>query len=388
MSKIKINIFFILLTLTSIILSFLLGNIFNYISYTLIIILIFGIIYTINVSKNIEVCTKVNQDSYSVGQSGKISVTIKNYNMFPIYSLLVINEGVIVINKKYKGKSVYLPGNESVNVNCKVNFKIRGIYEFGNNKLTFHDLFYIFNIKKTFISKNSVVIYPKVIDVDLNSKMKVNLINNLKKMPHVSEDLYTIKDMRKYVPGDNISRINWKASAHHGELFVKNYENNYDEKNTIFLNMNKENFHYDLRGIQEEFLIDSCFSIVYHSLLQKMKSSIYINNKNSNVFHITNENNFNELAEYFVNNKSMGDKDFTDYINNNIKNVSKGDKVIIICLKIKSEYIDSFFKLNESGYNITLLYYSEDNDQENCIDLLQKSHIESINLFQFFNNLR
>lgn len=385
MFNFKVNIKFILLAVVSFIFSYYQGeSVFYYISYTFIITFIFGVIFIITQAKNMEVNTDLKKSSYLVGDSEELTISIKNNSVFPYFSLLLKNEGLAELSENYKGNSVYLGAEKTINVNNSLKFRIRGIYEIGNNIIAFNDLFYIFKIKRCFKNQNNVVVYPKILDIDKNFKDNVKLFARSKKSVRYNEDLYNVNDIRKYVSGDNLKRINWKVSARHGELFVKNYDTSLEEENTLFLNMNMENFEQDRLGLQEEFLIDSCVSIVNYAVSKNIKSRIFINHINLQDFYITNEKDLRDLSEFFVRNKSMGNEDFMNCINYNIEATTQISRIGIMCIKVTERYSENILRLSDRGYNISLFYLSEESGNYD-INFLKNAGVECINLKQLLH---
>lgn len=107
------------------------------------------------------------------------------------------------------------------------------------------NLFYVWRFFKT---AQNTFIYPK------STKYPHNKLSNNQYQSQSGELIF--KEHKKYLPGDDAFRIDWKLYAKNYELYVKNFL--FIEQNTVSLNFNKLNGNDELRLEYLSFLISQC----------------------------------------------------------------------------------------------------------------------------------
>ncbi len=111
----------------------------------------------------------------------------------------------------------------------------------------------LFVFKKEWPAQAAVsVIPPKddiVMDIIENSfiqgeEQEANSTNS-------TEDVTRIKQFREYVPGDRMQRVNWKISAKHDTLYVKEYERLFNRTLTLLVELRRDS---DSIGFLDELI--------------------------------------------------------------------------------------------------------------------------------------
>lgn len=54
------------------------------------------------------------------------------------------------------------------------------------------------------------------------------------------DDVTQIKEFREFIPGDRMQKVNWKISAKHDELYVKEYEQQYNRTLTLLVELRRD----------------------------------------------------------------------------------------------------------------------------------------------------
>jgi hypothetical protein len=75
------------------------------------------------------------------------------------------------------------------------------------------------------------------------------------------EDLTRCRSLREYYPGDEMRRINWKASARTGGLMVNEYESTLSYPLMVFLNADPGEYHLKTRELYLERAIEAAASV-------------------------------------------------------------------------------------------------------------------------------
>lgn len=382
----KVSIKFILLLLVSYIFAIVEGGNLPYgIFHGLLLTFLIGFIYILIKQKDIKIQVKFNNKIYSSGEEQEFTTIINNYGFLPAPYVLLYNNALEQINLKYNGDAVALNPADSVWIRNVVKFNKRGLYNFGEMSIKVSDLFSIFERKRNINLDIPIKVYPKVYEISKftsnGSDIFKNAISNISNI----EDLYSTKEIRKYNIGDNLKKVNWKVSAKHGELYVKNPDLVSGEESNIFLDMSKSNILISEDEIKEEQLIDLCASVISHMQLRGIKTKLFINTKLPRTFEIKSRNDFNELMEFFLTQKSDGENDFSMFINSYINKIPALSWIGIITTNVNRELKDNLLLLKDKGYNITVFYSTFSLKDITYNEILKKSQIECLSLLDIIN---
>ena len=85
---------------------------------------------------------------------------------------------------------------------------------------------------------------------------------NLKINNPCYEDITMRRSIRDYMNGDELKRINWRASARFASLYTNQYENSFDAPLFVFLNLAEEDYDLHNRRYYSEKAIEIAASII------------------------------------------------------------------------------------------------------------------------------
>ncbi|WP_315120990.1 DUF58 domain-containing protein [uncultured Clostridium sp.] len=346
---IKINKRIILYILITFIYAYLEGGYFPYaLFYSFLIPFLLSFIVIVILHKNVGMDIRFDRNIISTTEEIKITTVIKNYNILPLPYIELKNKVLYSLDREYNGEVFNMKLDENKRLSRNVKFLNRGIYDFGNITLAFKDYLYIFTLSKTLKKDLKVKVYPKIHQVEDFSIRGQEVINKFVSRKGMINEDYTISNIRKYRTGDSLRKIHWKLSAKYGEFFVKNFDTLKGEEYNIFLNMNREDF-YDQHGEEEE-LVEICVSIINNILNKDMKGCIHIHNDESIGMCINNREDFDALMEYFLLNKSKGERNFAQCIIDNLHKTGDDNTIIICTSKIDANLREALLLTNKLGY--------------------------------------
>lgn len=378
---VKIDIKFIILLIASFIFAYAQGGNLPYtIFYLLIITFIFSFISIIMHKFLIKVQIDAGEKIYNSGDDVNISMNISNRSILPAAYVIIKGELVSIYNSKFKGEVISLNADDYEVLDYNINFKKRGIYNFGKTQLIIRDLFSIFRITKNINDKFLIKVYPKIYPLETFSLRGRDLFKSSLNNSSSIEDMYSIKDMRRYRDGDNLKRINWKVSAKCNELFVKNFDTVSGQEFNIFLDMNVENYGMDSEGMLEEDMIDFCSSVVNNMVNKNIRTKLFINCQKFGEFIIEDKEDFQNLLEYFVEQKSDGGFEFSKFINFNICKVPSTSTICIITGKIKKSLSDLVSTMADKGYSVMVFYIDINSETLINRDYLNRISVECFNI--------
>jgi uncharacterized protein (DUF58 family) len=100
----------------------------------------------------------------------------------------------------------------------------RGYYRIGPARLRSGDGFGLFTNEREEAGPAGVVVYPRTLPLPDLGLPAARPLGERKGHQRIFEDPLRIAGVREYQPGDAIRRIDWKATARHGELRSRVYE--------------------------------------------------------------------------------------------------------------------------------------------------------------------
>ncbi len=208
---------------------------------TLTGIILFFIIFLSFFSFHISVeafeTLKVRRSVYNkvVGKGGYIvvRVTLSNQSSYRL-------KGVRV-EDKYSGRGLSVEGSSNINVlNLEpleaasfyyvLKAKADGAFTIGPLVLSMSDRLKLLSVSRTVMDLSKVIIIPTFVDVK-SSVTELGLKSTLISLgEHVHEKSIMVgrggeyRSSREYIPGDDTSFIDWKATARRGKLHIKEFE--------------------------------------------------------------------------------------------------------------------------------------------------------------------
>ncbi|MDT8718476.1 DUF58 domain-containing protein [Clostridium sp. 19966] len=361
----KINIWYVTAFIVSLIMVIVNGgNLYITIFYA---ILIFSLLEMVTIFLNscfLKAEVKDVKEKFVVREVIAMPISFTNKSILPIFFVKLNNGFVKGANVKDENMIISMNPYETKKLECTMSFNTRGVYSTTNFDLEFTDVSGMIRIIKRCPYKNKIYIYPKIYEINVSKIKGLNIINSpIIISGRKIEDSYSLRDNRKYVYGDNIKRINWKVSAKHGELYVKNKDIIWRQEFNLMINMNKENYLRDSSGELEEKLIDTCASIIYAFLKKKVVSNIFINGKESVSMQIKDEKSFEKLMGFFLSNKSLGEASFSEFINKKTAENPLMKNMTIITAHLNQEITSYIITLMEKKRDMTIIYTDSENQE-------------------------
>lgn len=368
MLKLRVNLkfflIFIIVTLFKIIQGGYILNMLYYLQLTVIIISTINIVVNylaidLNI-KTLNFITRANNKFY-------FSIEIKNNGPIACNFITIQNGTISNLIEKYNGEVLSVPRFTSRNVKYYIDFKQRGIYELGAFGVEINDLFSIMSIKRNIKKDCLLKVYPNMINISKyigngNDVLYENDRNN-----GYREGNHSIKDIRRYIPGDSLKKISWKLTAKSNEFMVKNYENTDGNEINILLDMNKLNYSKDKDGRLEEILIEIAASLIQYANKNNVDVNLWCNNKEA-TYHRFNYENIEDSFEFFIERKSDGNLCFEDFIKNKVGCIPVGNMVTIIAIS-RNEEIDRIEKYILDLKCIPNIICVEGNRGKECIGI-------------------
>jgi hypothetical protein len=120
-----------------------------------------------------------------------------------------------------------------------------------------------------------------------------------------------------------------------------------------------------------KFIVDAHKSINFMQL-KGIKTKLFINSSVQRRFDIDSREDFNELMEFFITQKSDGEDDFVRFVNSNLNKIPRLSWIGIITIGVSRELKDNLIMMRDRGYNITVFYSASSLKDLSNMEFLKK----------------
>ena len=242
----------------------------------------------------------------------------------------------------------------------------RGRYWVGPLRLKGTDPFGIFPWTKRIESTLEAIVYPTIHSVALNNRrgLPSGSINTSNKM---YEDVTRFRSLREYVPGDDIKRINWKASAKTNKIYTMEFDATLYFSALIVLDFSRDDFPARLRNQMIERAAEVAASLTFYFADLKQEIGFVTSGAISAGSHeeasspvvVTARAGYEhaqEILEVIAKLESVeGRADFSSLLFRSDGTVAMGSKVLVITPRVTEEQAGSLIAARRKGINIQVL---------------------------------
>jgi uncharacterized protein (DUF58 family) len=161
-------------------------------------------------------------------EDGEIQITLRLQNHSPLSKILEVKDTVPEVMRIKEGANYILmelgPRRETL-IEYTIECPLRGFYTLGPVSIRVQDPFGLFHTEKEIHVYDDFLVFPKTEDLkEAFVKSRVPKIFtgavNIRQ-PGEGSNFY---NLREYVPGDSIRKMNWKAYARSGKMMVNEFE--------------------------------------------------------------------------------------------------------------------------------------------------------------------
>lgn len=251
-------------------------------------------------------------------------------------------------------KNLYLQPNKEKEFThkFKVKAKRRGKHNLGSFKVRVYDILGIVNIEEFFDDKIEVVVYPKMIDIKKSIVKTRDPSFGIKVKEKIFEDFTSIQGHRKYTGNEELKKINWKLSAHIGELLVKEFPSTAITSVTLmidpFASRNTRN-----QEIYEEHVTTISSSFVYFFERSKFYYGLWI----PNLLRIEEKNGKEHLIRILSIISDLRNNievDFSSFLIENSEKIRDLKNVLLIKRTINISELYNLIKVKSIFSNFTI----------------------------------
>ncbi len=234
-----------------------------YVVYVCLGVLITSQLLAPRVLRKVQLGRYFNQNAF-LGERVNIQLKIVNNSRLPI-PWLQIDESVppaLMVGKAAK-RTMTFRSRETKSMSYQVKAMKRGYYRLGPLLVSAGDYFGLREVS-TRLSENYLTVFPRIVSLsqlDLPSRLPYGTVQSRQRL---FEDPARPIGIRDYHTNDSIRHINWKVSAHAGELLVRTFEPAISLDTYIVLNLDISEYSPGNRYDGPEWAIVVAASLASH----------------------------------------------------------------------------------------------------------------------------
>ncbi len=326
-----------------------------------------------------KIRVKVNFDKkeVNIGQELRIDELVVNRSRFYfpyIYLKYDINRNGEPLRSQSGVFS--LLSRQKVTRHIPYHFDKRGRYDVGMTYIVFKGLFLRSTLEHMQEQRSRIIVYPKIKDVSDIPVYTFITEGDKEHNPRLYEDRLAFRDIREYTDTDDMSRINWNATAKSDELMVNTYEDMRRAAVRIVLELPDKYYEDSDRLLEENISIAASLyvemldkkipvSVVSNGIDAYTKCDVYIQEKNSESYE-------KEALESFA--RMVAPKDVEDsgiLIN---EDISSRTSIIFISQMgdVNKGLRGQVFELAQKGYRILWVVVATTRDEMSVDEARQK----------------
>lgn len=237
-----------------------------------------------------------------------------------------------------------------------IEFRHRGLYEFGAFEIIFTDLLGIFRVRRTLDEYIKARVVPRVHNInmaDLNNNE--NLETQIRSKKHF-EDVSLFEDVRQYQYGDSMKRVHWKLSAKNRELLVKNYSGISRNRVTLLIDLETCKGAPDDILFKEDRIIESALSIVksFSDRFEKIQA-VFFDRKNLRNIQISNPQDFLSFYDLIGLMDFKADFPATQLLKFVVTNSMSSGNVIVVSASLDLDFLGELMEVSLKGIDTSLI---------------------------------
>ena len=157
-----------------------------------------------------------------VGQEAEELIEVSNRSLIP--KLWVELEDPSDLPGHRSRRAVVIPGRGLRSWIVQTTLQRRGLYDWGPLLVRGGDPFGLFHTERRYGVRQQILVYPRVVDLPRFQTPPASLPGEGRFRRRTHYITPNASGIRDWAPGDPLSRIHWRSTAHTGELMVKTFE--------------------------------------------------------------------------------------------------------------------------------------------------------------------
>ena len=212
----------------------------------------------------------------AVGEPVKVTITVRNHSRRRRFLFAVEDELPDGLTSDAKPKQLVtdLPPKASRSISYRLIPTYRGVYSLSEIMLSAPDLLGMYEFSRALPEINELVVYPKPIPLPPIWTPSATGRSGQTTMRRKSREGVDLYGVREYLPGDDLRRIHWKASAHADELIITEREQQRSLSTTVLLDLDPRGHAGQTERSSLEYAVTLAASLLVQALQQRAPAQL------------------------------------------------------------------------------------------------------------------
>ena len=193
--------------------------VFARLGYVLLLVVVGGLLWALYGVLGVQVERRVLTPRVQIGETIRERISVSNRLPWQRWLIEIIDDSAFP--ERMAGFVVDIPGRQQRQKQWRMRASVRGEYRMGPTIVVGSDPFGLFRIERVFHAEQILRVHPRAEQIDVvllgrNLEMGAQRIGR-----RMSTSSPLVVSVREYRPGDPVSRIHWRSTAHRGQLMMK-----------------------------------------------------------------------------------------------------------------------------------------------------------------------
>ncbi len=327
--------------------------------YTLIMLPIISLVYTLVIYLRFKYGQELDKKFVSKGDKVNFIFSINNEDFF-IYPYVKVSfyGAKTIFENQFQVKNFSLQPFTGKNYAFELQCNYRGNYEIGINSIELEDFFGLFRFRYNIFEPKYVTVYPRIVYLE-KFPLKTDYMSESHSMLNTrDEDMSTVSDVRKYAYGDSMKRIHWKLTAKTQEILVKKFQSTSETNTLMLVDLHENPYAPGENIVLEDKLIESVVAVLHYCLYKWIPVNLVCYSGALIDIHAKNHLMFNEIFEQLAKVKFSESFPIKDLLEIYTNNVLKKTNILIFTSNLDYDLYNQIYKTSNTGYDVSLIYTS------------------------------
>ncbi|MCC6416841.1 MAG: DUF58 domain-containing protein [Gemmataceae bacterium] len=223
-------------------------------------------------TENLSAERRCDRQTAEVGDEVAVAIVVRNAGALPVPWVLLedmlparaLVEGRARLRvRKKRVRLALIWGRGCVELDYRVEFRMRGYYQIGPLVLESGDLFGLHRRYRVGTAPQFVLVYPQVVPLEGYDLASRRPVGEIRLTHRLYEDPTRIAGVRQYEAGDPLNRVHWRATARTGVLHSKLYEPSVIAGLTVLLDLHAASYPARGEPYRSELAVTAAASLAH-----------------------------------------------------------------------------------------------------------------------------
>lgn len=308
-------------------------------------------------------------------QEMAVEITVKNRSFLPI-PYFTVDDAPGELFTEGNSFLVSLKPFQEKKVQYRCKGHQRGKFTIGPVNLKGSDPFGMYPWQRSIDTRMTAIVYPSIYPMDLINNQGLPS-GNININDRMYEDVTQFRSLREYVPGDDMKRINWKASAKTTKLYTMEFDSTLYFPVLIVLNFCFDDYPVRFRNQQIERAAEVAASLAFYYADLKQEIGMVTSgtvargprtNEEGDYVSVQRKSGYEhaqELLEVVAKLKSVrGNADFSGLLFHAGSSIPMGTRVFVITPPVSESQAQSLISARRRGMNIQVMQIESSSERK------------------------